>query len=193
MAVLTEGKPGKEENKTRWIAQIVRGNLIICSELAPLSTIQAAGLDALHGFGIIHRDVKPENLMIDYRDNIRISDFGASYVNAGRERLHAAGRYTDEVLGTWPYTAPEVMDTRGKPKHSRRGYGTAVDYWALGCIVFELESPGSPVGRVFAWCCVPLNVTDSLLYSCCLKQRLTWTSIVAGSQRSHEKGRTSLQ
>ncbi|KAK2460027.1 hypothetical protein APHAL10511_007950 [Amanita phalloides] len=127
MAVLTEGKPGRSQHRKRWIAQI------------------AAGLDALHGLGIIHRDIKPENLMIDCRDNIRIADLGASYISPRRERLFAAGEYTDEMLGTWPYIAPEVMDTKDKPKSKRKSYGTAVDYWALGCILFELEAPGSPL------------------------------------------------
>ncbi|KAF8634383.1 hypothetical protein AX15_000953 [Amanita polypyramis BW_CC] len=127
MAVLTEGMPGRRLNKKRWIAQI------------------AAGLDALHGIGIIHRDIKPENIMIDSRDNIRIADLGASYVSPQRERLLATVAYTDEMLGTWPYIAPEVMDTRGKPKSKRKGYSIAVDYWALGCIIFELEAPGAPL------------------------------------------------
>lgn len=83
--------------------------------------------------------------MIDCRNNIRIADLGASYVNPRRERLLATGAYADALLGTWPYIAPEVLDTRGKPRHQRKGYGPAVDYWALGCIAFELETPGSPV------------------------------------------------
>ena len=83
--------------------------------------------------------------MIDRRNNIRIADLGASFVSPRRERLVTAGAYADELLGTWPYIAPEVLDTKGKPKHKRKGYGPAVDYWALGCIIFELETPGSPV------------------------------------------------
>ncbi len=83
--------------------------------------------------------------MIDCRNNIRIADLGASYVSPRRERLLATGAYADALLGTWPYIAPEVLDTRGKPRHQRKAYGPAVDYWALGCIAFELETTGSPV------------------------------------------------
>lgn len=102
--------------------------------------IQAAGLSAIHKAGIIHRDIKPENILIDYRDNICITDFGSAYVNGSP--IQAWGDYTDDVVGTWPYLAPEVLDLKinfntNKP---RKRYGVAVDWWALGCIAFELES-----------------------------------------------------
>ncbi|KAF8624717.1 hypothetical protein AX17_007048 [Amanita inopinata Kibby_2008] len=127
MAVLTEGKPGLKENRKRWAAQI------------------AVGIDALHAIGIIHRDIKPENLLIDYRNNIRIADLGSAYISPERSRLVATGEYSHELLGTWPYIAPEVLEVEGQPKHRRKAYGTSIDYWALGCIIYEMETPGSPV------------------------------------------------
>ncbi|PFH50851.1 hypothetical protein AMATHDRAFT_60342 [Amanita thiersii Skay4041] len=125
LTLMSRGETQIRDNRKRWIAQI------------------AVGLDALHAVGIVHRDIKPENLLIDYQDNIRIADFGSAYVSPERSRLDTAGEYSVELLGTWPYIAPEVVDNKGKSRREkRRKHGPAVDYWALGCIVFELESPG---------------------------------------------------
>ena len=46
--------------------------------------------------------------------------------------------YTDAYVGTWPYIAPEVLENKTKTR--RIPYGIEVDYWSLGCIIFELES-----------------------------------------------------
>ncbi|TFK75674.1 kinase-like protein [Pluteus cervinus] len=114
----------RQENARRWIAQT------------------AMGLSAIHKAGIIHRDIKPENLLVDYRDNIRITDFGSAYVNEHGSPIHAWGDYTSEIVGTWPYLAPEIVEIKKNAhlKAPRKKYGMAVDYWALGCVAFELES-----------------------------------------------------
>lgn len=98
------------------------------------------GLSAIHAAGIIHRDIKPENLLVDYRDNIRITDFGTAYLNDHGAALHAWGDYTDEIIGTGPYMAPEIHDNKRRVNGNMKKYGMAVDYWALGCVTYELEA-----------------------------------------------------
>lgn len=83
--------------------------------------------------GIIHRDIKTENILIDTRENIRIIDFGLACSATSRKPV-------TDFLGTPPYMAPEVLRNKGRPIHRRRHYGKAVDWWGLGCILFELQS-----------------------------------------------------
>jgi serine/threonine protein kinase len=94
----------------------------------------------------LHRDIKPENILIDFQRNVRIADFGCAFLNYGKKSLHRYGEYCAEICGTWPYQAPEILANEGKALVDRRKYGIAVDYWALGCIIFELELEGTRVG-----------------------------------------------
>jgi serine/threonine protein kinase len=95
--------------------------------------------------GIIHRDIKSENILIDPRENIRIIDFGLSCLVPTGKPFRQGSGYALEFLGTPPYIAPEVLRNKGMPTHRKRPYGMAVDWWALGCILFELESPDHQV------------------------------------------------
>lgn len=105
------------------------------------------GLHAIHEAGIIHRDIKPENILIDCRDNVRIADFGSAYVDKRGSPLHPWGSYAEDVWGTRPYTAPEVMENLRLRPGSKNKYGVGVDYWGLGCLVWELESEHANVRR----------------------------------------------
>ncbi|OCT94719.1 hypothetical protein XELAEV_18012408mg [Xenopus laevis] len=76
------------------------------------------GLGALHKMGIIHRDLKLENLMLDQGGYLKIIDYGLS-----KDRFGYTDR-TNGMCGTRTYMAPEMlMDI---------GYGMAADWWALG-------------------------------------------------------------
>ena len=78
----------------------------------------------LHSLALVHRDVKPENLVLDAEGYLRLVDLGLC-----RQLSHPAERaYT--LCGTPEYTAPEVL--RGT------GHGKEVDSWALGVLLFEL-------------------------------------------------------
>ncbi|KAF8429195.1 serine/threonine-protein kinase YPK2/YKR2 [Tirmania nivea] len=77
----------------------------------------------LHRNGVVYRDLKPENVMIDAHGHIRLVDFGFS---------KEIGNYeTYTLCGTPEYIAPEILLSKG--------HGKAVDWWALGVFIFELS------------------------------------------------------
>jgi serine/threonine-protein kinase len=93
---------------------------------------QAAGaLDRAHASGVVHRDVKPANLLLDREDNVHVSDFGIASTT-GDDTLTAPGT----VLGTAGYLAPE--QARGEPATA------ASDRYALGVVAFELLTGRRP-------------------------------------------------
>ncbi|KAG1795084.1 kinase-like domain-containing protein [Suillus plorans] len=96
------------------------------------------GINALHEIGIIHRDIKATNILIDVRQNVRITDFGVSYVNKDEGPLDRQGNYSSEPVGTTHTMAPEVLRNKSDPRPLK--YGAPADWWSLGCIIYQLVS-----------------------------------------------------
>jgi cell cycle protein kinase DBF2 len=117
-------------------------------------------VDALHKLGYIHRDLKPENFLIDKTGHIKLTDFGLAAGNLNPSRIESMKhkleqvkdeeliyrstkemrdiyksirkvepRTADSIVGSPDYMAIECM--RGQ------AYSFSVDYWSLGCILFE--------------------------------------------------------
>lgn len=89
------------------------------------------GLSYLHSRGVLHRDVKPGNMLLGSDGTVKLTDFGTSSVlAAGKHTLETAA-----ITGTAPYMAPEAVQGL---------YSTASDIWSFGCSVLELVTGRVP-------------------------------------------------
>jgi len=112
------------------LAQLMRTAGLPSGELvADIATQGARALDAAHAAGIVHRDVKPANLMLAADGTLKITDFGIAK-RAGNETTGLG-----VLLGTASYVSPEQV--RGKSATP------ASDWYSFGCVLYELLS-GTP-------------------------------------------------
>lgn len=95
------------------------------SHIKAYTIMTLKGLEYLHMNWILHRDLKPNNLLVNKKGILKIADFGLAKRFGTPDRLH-----THRVVTRF-YRAPELL-------FGARAYGPAVDIWAVGCIVAEL-------------------------------------------------------
>jgi serine/threonine-protein kinase len=130
---------GELYTASRLVSSTLR-SLILAHDQLPLDVAMkvlvavASALDAAHAAGVVHRDVKPANVLIDPGPEVFLGDFGLARDNEGSQ-LTLPG----QVLGTIDYMAPELLDGER--------VGPATDIYGLACLAVETLTGTVPYVR----------------------------------------------
>lgn len=99
-----------------------------------------------HQRKVLHRDIKPQNILISSRGELKLADFGLA-----RAKTFPTNTYTDEVVTLW-YRPPDIL-------LGNVGYGADIDMWGVGCIFFEIVAGftlflGKLLKMIVRWHCM---------------------------------------
>ena len=96
-----------------------------------IATQIAEGLHEAHEQGVVHRDIKPQNILLNSKGQVKILDFGLASLT-GRSKLTKTGT----TMGTPAYMSPEQLEGKNVDRRA--------DVWALGCVLYEMLTQKTP-------------------------------------------------
>lgn len=118
--------------------ELHRRGTLPAAEVIELGRQACSGLAHAHARGLVHRDVKPQNLLLREDGTLKVADFGIARAGDGSAAITEAGT----ILGTAAYMAPEVV--QGEPATP------ASDVYSLGAVLYELLAGRPPRGTDLA-------------------------------------------
>ncbi|MEU9009442.1 protein kinase [Streptomyces sp. NPDC048479] len=123
-------------------------------EAAAIGAKLMDALDAAHRAGVLHRDVKPGNVLIEHGGRVVLTDFGIASMEASGDDAMAKLTQSGQLVGSLDYLPPERAQGR-EP-------GPASDIWSLGMMLYAAVEGTSPFRRTSAWSTLSAIVTEPL-------------------------------
>ncbi len=129
---------------------LLRGKPLPLDQIRSIMTHVGDALDYAHSQGVVHRDVKPSNILVDERGNCMLTDFGIGKILTGTTQLTRTG----DVIGTPAYMSPE--QGLGKDLDGRS------DIYALGVILYEMVTGRQPYKAETPMAIIIKHINDPL-------------------------------